>query len=285
MKAVRLLSALFVWIILASACEKEQILPDARMADQSATLKGAPDKSIISLQATGSLELIWKGATKGSDAGNKPDELQVFFEFDAHEGKDGRAPKGEVVYWVLDANDVLHREIRAIVYDVKISSAEHKGWILATVVSDSKGCSGNGQDGHDSGCSSGGHDDTGGGCSHDDTGGDDGSTHDEGCSHDDTGGESGGGCSGTDDHEGGMGGTPGGGDKGNPVSGKNCRLGQVIALKVHDVGTPGTNGDGITWKWFDPELMEVPSIDNVAAWPHLCKKTIIGGNLVVHTRP
>jgi len=68
------------------------------------------------------------------------------------------------------------------------------------------------------------------------------------------------------------------------MSGKNCRLGQIIALKVHDVGTPGRNGDGITWKWFSPEAMNVMSTDNIESWPHLCKKTIIGGNIVVHTK-
>ena len=55
-------------------------------------------------------------------------------------------------------------------------------------------------------------------------------------------------------------------------------------MKMHDGGTPGTNGDGITWKWFDPEADWVPTIENVEEWPHLCKKTIIGGNLVVHKK-
>ena len=79
-------------------------------------------------------------------------------------------------------------------------------------------------------------------------------------------------------------GGPGGSDseKGNPLSGKNCRLGQIIAVKLHDGGTPGTNGDGITWKWFNPESPGTPAIDNCDEWPHLCKKTILAGNLVIH---
>ena len=61
-------------------------------------------------------------------------------------------------------------------------------------------------------------------------------------------------------------------------------LGQIIVLKVHDQGTPGINGDGITWKWFIPEIMLVPSIEYVDGWKNLCKKTIIGGNIVVHDK-
>jgi hypothetical protein len=298
MKPVRTLSAILLMIVGTTACDKEQILPDTLMADQASMLKGA--KIQYSHRATGSMELIWKGATKGGDMGNKPDNLLVFFEFNAHERKGVNPPKGELVYRVLEADASLHREIKAEVYDVSINIDERRGWILATVVSDSKGCSGDGGGGHDTNCSSGEHDDSEGGCSHDDTGGDDAThdeggcsgedtggddaTHDEGCSHDDTGGDDGGGCSGEDDNEGGMGGSPGGDDKGNPMSGKNCRLGQIIALKVHDVSTPGKNGDGITWKWFSPEAANLPSIDDIEDWPHLCKKTIIGGNLVVHTK-
>jgi len=315
MKPMRILSAIILLIIGTTACEKEQILPETLMADQSAVLKGAAAKNNQGHKATGSVELIWKGADKGSDKGNKPEDLQVYFDFNALEGNGVKAPKGKLVYRVLEADASLHRQIEAEVFDVFVNISDKRAWILATVFSDSKGCSGDDHGGHDSNCSSGGHDDSEGGCSHDDSGGDDGThdeggcsqddtggddgthdeggcshddtggddvTHDAGCSHDDTGGDEGGGCSGEDDHEGGMGGSPGGADKGNPMSGKNCRLGQIIALKVHDVGTPGTNGDGITWKWFSPEAMNAPSIDKISMWPHLCKKTIIGGNIVVH---
>jgi len=43
---------------------------------------------------------------------------------------------------------------------------------------------------------------------------------------------------------------------GNPTSGKNCRIGQILAVKIHDVDSPGMNEDGITWKWFDPMILK-----------------------------
>jgi hypothetical protein len=58
-------------------------------------------------------------------------------------------------------------------------------------------------------------------------------------------------------------------------------MGQLIVLKTHDGGTPGRSNDGITWKWFNQE--GAPDIQNISAWPHLCKKEIIEGNIVIHT--
>ena len=265
MKPVRTLSAIILLIVGTTACEKEQILPDAQMDAQSGILKGAASKNKKGHKATGSVELMWKGASKGSDKGNKPDDLLVFFEFNAHEGNDTKDPKGELVYRVLEADASLHREIKAKVFDVSFDMVQKRALIHATVFSDSKGCSGDDHGGHDSNCSSGGHDDSEGGCGHD------GTEEDEG-----------GGCSGEDDHGGGMGGIPGGADKGNPMSGKNCRIGQIIALKVRDVGTPGREGDLIFWKWFSPDATNLPPIEDCTKWKHLCEKTIIGGNIVVH---
>ena len=160
------------------------------------------------------------------------------------------------------------------------------------------GCSGGGGDTGGMGGDMGGGDmgggdmgggDMGGGCSdgtHDDGGCTDGGTHDDGgCTdggtHDD------GGCSGGDSHD--DGGCSGGGSSGGHgeyhVSGKDPRVGQIIVGKMHDGGTPGVDLDGITWKWFHPENPNLPSIDDIAAWPHLCKKTIIGGNLKIHPEP
>jgi hypothetical protein len=62
------------------------------------------------------------------------------------------------------------------------------------------------------------------------------------------------------------------------VSGKDPRVGQVVVIKVHDIGTPGTAGDGITWKWFAAGTV----VDMLVEPKCLCKKDIIGGNLVVH---
>jgi hypothetical protein len=212
----------------------------------------------------------------------------------------------------------LHREVAVEVKGVYVDVAQMKGWFVGEVISDIKICTGGGGEGgecdcgggggggHDGGCT---HDD--GGCTHDDgTGGDSGGcTHDDGtggdsggCTHDDgTGGDSGG-CTHDDGAGGNTGGTGScggetggdcgetgggcsggghtGGGSGSP-SGKD-RTGQWIAVKIHDRDTPGIGIDGITWRWFTPAT--VPSIDDIDAWPHLCKKEILEGNLVIHVR-
>jgi hypothetical protein len=83
---------------------------------------------------------------------------------------------------------------------------------------------------------------------------------------------------------------------GGSSSGRFCRVGQYLYIKVHDGGTPATRGDGIKWKWFtesawqsltgsqvDPLLP--PSEKPICSEPKLCKKTILAGNLVVHLAP
>jgi len=66
------------------------------------------------------------------------------------------------------------------------------------------------------------------------------------------------------------------------VSGKSCRVGQIVAVKLHDNGSPAVENDGISWKWFDAEDPGRPSADSIPDWPHLCRKTILGGNATVH---
>ncbi|TFH38970.1 MAG: hypothetical protein E4G95_02325 [Bacteroidia bacterium] len=301
MKTIKAISVVILSLFLAPGCEKAPLPGDQELYDgvyeltsqDAFDLKG---KKIMNRKATGSVELDWMAGGKGGDKGNKPEELLAFFEFNAHEAGANGGPNGEIVFRVTEMDFTMHREIRAEVFDVLVKNDENRAWFVAMVVSDTKGCGGNDSGGHEAGCSDGGHTDEEGGCS-DDT------SHDAGCSHDDTGegespgGETGdtgcsddetdeGGCadSGTDEgHTGEEGsGSPGGTGMGNPLSGKNCRIGQLIAVKVHDVGTPGTAGDGITWKWFSPTADFVPSTENIPLWPHLCKKTIIAGNLVVH---
>ncbi len=296
-------------IIGTTSCNEELIILAPNAADyvlENETLKAATTLK----KATGSVEIIWKGGGKKSEMGNQPENLRAFFEFNAQENQKAPYSKGEIVFKVTSQDLTLHREIKANVFGVKIDTDQKKAWIVARVNSDSKGCNGGGSnDGHESGCSD-EHTDDGGcsddtshdsGCSHDETdeGGctddhDDGgcsddTSHDSGCSHDET---DEGGC--TDDHEDGEScsgaqpgddsehgsGSSGMGEKGNPVSGKNCRLNQIIVVKVHDVSTPGKDGDGLTWKWFLEE--NAPDIENYKNWAHLCKKEIIGGNLVVH---
>jgi len=256
-------------------CSDEQIAPELGVLNS-----GTPDLGVLKSgkadKATGSLELEWKGGKKGSDQGNQPEDLLTYIEFNAKGATTNNGPKGEVVYSVKNPDMTLHREIKADVVGVEVNDDTNKAWIVALIVSDSKVCNDVDLEEHESGCSDadngegGCSDDNGsshdGGCSHDE-----GDTSDDGCSHDegDTGDD---GCS----HD------ESGTENGHQLSGKNCRLGQLIAIKIHDGGTPGTNGDGITWKWFDADASWVPSIKNIEDWPHLCKKTIIGGNLVVH---
>lgn len=299
MKALKFFSAICLILIITSGCEEDRLIPGSGLTDEIFNVdakKGAKAHQKI-LKVTGSVELTWKGGSKGSDKGNKPEDLLTFLDLNAHEGTDQKDPKGEIVYTVLETDYSLHREIVAEVLDVKIALDDDKkrAWVIARVISDSKGCAGDGNSGHDDSCggASDDHSSHDGGCSHDDSdegGCSDDHTDEGGCSddHTDEGGctddhTDEGGCSGSDSGSDAHGGSPGGGDKGNPMSGKNCRLGQIIVLKTHDGGSPGMSRDGITWKWF-PNTQFADGIGNTSNWPHLCKKEIIGGNIVVHLR-
>jgi hypothetical protein len=278
------------------------------------------------------------GCAVDGGVGPAPDfAAPAFAEFNAFPATDRQLARGTFVYRVLNADESPHREITANVTGAFVDPATAKAWFVGLVESDVKICSGGGGscDGHDDGTT---HDDGGcthddgtthddGGCTHDDgtthdDGGcthDDGTTHDDGgCTHDDGATHDDGGCThddGTTNDDGGCthddgtthddggcdggGSEPGGGGHGS-VPGKDPRVGQVVVLKMHDVATPGADGDGVTWKWFAPESWEWfedveglrPALGPLAGegadkagpteWPHLCKKTIIGGNLVVH---
>jgi hypothetical protein len=216
----------------------------------------------------------------GGNNGNQDDKIMIA-DFNAHEEQDGQPAHGVFLFSVLNSIDSsLHRQITIDIDWVYVEENTNKAWFKGVVITDTKGCAGNGSGGHDGGCE-------GGGCSGDENG-----DHTEGCSGHDSGHDSG--CSGDDGetHEGGCEGSGGqggqggqGGNGGGGANGQNCRVGQILAVKVHDVGTPGTNGDGITWKWFDPDDGRVANQyleTGVNNWPHLCKKTILAGNLVVH---
>jgi hypothetical protein len=212
----------------------------------------------------------------GKGAGTPEVENRAFAEFEGSQMPAGMAPRGAFffrVYRVTPEGLLLHREIEAAATGVVIDAVNHKAWMTAEMVTDSKQCmSGGGCDGEDGGSD--------GGCT--DCGGETG--HDGGCSgsEDTSGGCSGGedtsgGCSGGDDtsHGGGCAGS------GSYVSGSGSRVGRIPVVKMHDLGTPGTNGDGITWRWFATEDQAVATI-NGGEPKGLCKKTIIGGNLVIH---
>lgn len=292
MKNLQPVFILLLFVLGTFGCMEEPDFPGNNDVSEI-YLKGA----VKAKKATGSVEIVWKGGGKGNgmggemsgEMGNQPENLRAFLEFNAHEAIDNTGAKGDVLFLVTDQDSTIHREIKATVVNVNIDPAQGKAWFYARVISDSKGCNGGGgPGGHDTDCT--GDDHTDGGCG-DDT------SHDGGCSHDSTdeggctddhsdgstctdGHTDEGGCSGSDmGNEGGMDqGSPGGTGMGNPLSGKNCRTGQFILVKVHDLSTPGALQDGVAWKWYAPETTFDLSIEP----KKLCKKTIIEGNVFIH---
>jgi len=271
----------------------------------------------VPARATGTVEIIWPGG-RGREIPPGEEKL-AFAEITIFDATDASPARGRFVYRVLNADSTLHREIVAEIADAVVefdaAAVASKAWAIGLVVSHVKTCSGSGAcDGHDGGEEGGCSGDTGGCSGEDDT------THDGGgCSGggDMGGGDVGGGCSGEEGGCTGGGGDMGGGDMGGGdmgggdmgagcgsggetdgcsgdghtggvggVPGNEPRIGQIVAIKLHDRGTPAftddgddSNDDGVTWKWFLAET--APTIDTYASWSHLCKKTIIGGNLTV----
>lgn len=246
--------------------------------EESFELVEKSEKIMPVLKTTGSVQFLWKGGgqNNGKEMEELADNMLAFIDFNAHKEVPGQDPKGEVVFRILDKDSVLHREIRANVQNVFIDPVQSKAWLIASVYYDSKGLENDQCNDENGGCS---HDDDGG-CDHED---EEESSHDGGCTHDD--GEEcsdseEGGC--THDDEGSCEGGGEGGSGSTHLSGKNSRIGQIMAVKVHDGGSPGAVYDGITWKWFSSTGTFIPAIENISQWPHLCKKTIMEGNLVVH---
>ncbi len=357
-KFCKLLTAAFIMAVF-TGCMDENISPLTDLNSSNAgfsasSMEGKSGRKLKQPKITGGVEIDWMGGKgMGTQMGNQPEDLLAFAEFEAFVPTDNWPVKGSFTYRVLNIDLTPHREIMARVTGVFIGEeikpngqVKETAWIVGKVISDTKGCAGNGQGGHDPGCQGGacsghdidGHDEgcsgsdgtdhTEGGCSGTDhtdggcsgsgmsgggsggsgmSGGSGGmggsdsgmsgggctdSTHEEGCSgdHGSEGGDtgmSGGGCTDSTHEEGcsgdhGSGGSGGEGGMGNEVKGKNCRIGQIIAVKCHDGATPGVDGDGITWKWFSSTGTFVPDIDNKGEWPHLCKKTILEGNIMLH---
>lgn len=266
MKKKSLFMFLMVVALMTVQCTNDEICDSVEFAEKSGKLMYGP-------KATGSVNVFWESGGQKNEIVGRADYQQALFQFDAHEEMNERDPKGEILLQVFEDGIVLHREIKATVKDVLIDPVQKKAWFTGIVYYDSKSHEDDLCDHEDGGCS---HDD-GEECSHDDgeeCGGSDGS-----CSHDEGEGCDGG-CS-HDDEEPCEGGSEGGSGK---LSGKNNRVGQLIAVKVHDGSTPGEDEDGITWRWFSSDGSFVPSIENISQWPHLCKKTIVEGNLVIHNR-
>jgi hypothetical protein len=267
--------------------------------DTTTQIQSSSSIKPVSSKATGEVEIVWPGG-KGRMPQPGEDKLAfaVFEAFPANVSQP--LPRGEFSYLVMNPDMTPHRQIVAQLIQVTIDPAISKAYFVGMVVSDVKscggggsthdsgcdgGCSGGEDEGHDGGCSGGGME--GGGSQ--DTGGcsDSGDTSTEpGCTGSEGSSDLAGAVSEGSTHEEGC---AGGGSPmpGGSVSGRGSRVGQVIVIKVHDGGTPAINGDGITWKWFAPpttpaELEAWVNRDLVNNCPHLCKKTIIGGNLIVH---
>lgn len=292
-KPVLICLAIMLGIVFAIGCQEQSPLaPTHSSVDPGAFAKA----NVIT---TGGLQLAWTG---GHGAGAPDVERTATAEFSLRKNADELGSRGEFVFQVLNADGTLHRRIEVSMTDVGMDDVlfPGKSWALGTVISDTRGCNGNGQGGHEEGCDgqSGGGGGGGGhepGCdgSHDEGepcqgGGGETIGHDGGCSDAATGGCGGGGeddghagCdsggdTGCDGHSGGGGGSGG--------QGATCRVGQVLALKVHDAGTPGVDGDCIRWRWYaaDDPIVTAGLPASPSAWPHLCEKTITGGNLVHH---
>jgi len=279
------LAILFFGALIIAGCNDENI--DPLYSDFALQPDTEMSKPISERKITGDIQFVWTN-NKSAENGKKPEDLLAFASITAHESKFQNLDRNNFTYTILNADSTLHRQIVVAINGVYFEG--QKGYVTGIVVSDTKGCAGGSSGGHSEGCA-GEADDHDGGCNHD---AEVTEPSDGGCSGDHTDTE--GGCSGdhTDTGEGcsgsGESGQPGGsgesgqqGGNGNPLSGKNCRVGQIIALKVHDAATPGAEGDGITWKWFSRASGTfIPTVSNTNEWPHLCKKNIIEGNFVVH---
>jgi len=273
-------------VVLLAGCGGEQ--PFGATVASSGDLLQLAAGPAAAPKATGLVQVVWPG---GMGRTILPGEEKLAFaDFNAFPAATSAPARGAFIYRVLNADSTPHREIIAAVTDAVVDVGQNKAWFAGLVISDVKICGGGSCDGAD-------------GCSHDDGGcGDDGSHDDGGCSgggssggsdggcsdgsHDDGGcsdGGSDGGCSDGGHDDGGCAGGGSDGGHGGPggIPGKDPRVGQVVLVKVHDVGTPGTNGDGIAWKWMAPGTVVDLSLEP----KHMCKKEIIGGNLVVHPVP
>jgi hypothetical protein len=136
MKLLRILVIVMVGLaILGCQTPSEPVGP----GDFSAETMAKQDKHII----TGSIEFL-----RPANSGNPNTDKLTFAEFDAHKQSKTSPVKGNFYFRVFSLDTVLHREIVAEVYDVFVDELQNKGWFLANVISDTKGCGGNGQGGH-----------------------------------------------------------------------------------------------------------------------------------------
>lgn len=221
-------------------------------------------------RAVGDVEIVFPGSGGPAGAGDRT----AFAAVTWFDGTPAESDRGEFRYTVVKPDGTVAREIVAVVTDdpdtgVVVAYLEGRAWFVGEVVSDQR------SDGH--GTHEGGgetppdsaHDDG----THEDGTHDDG-THDDG-THED--GDHGGGCAGGHDdgdgHDGGTGSPPGSGS----------RVGQRVAVRLVDGGTPAAGNDEIAWRWFYADV--APAITPLTDWPDTCPKTILAGNFAVLAVP
>ena len=254
-------SLLFVFFVtfLWLGCEKDVFSPIDPI--QQSSLEKETKEEIKSLKATGEIEVEYFNKAGGEMIS---DLKHATVLFNAHEAYKKNDAKGDITIMMKNSNGIINREIKADVFDVGVDIETKEACFLAHVISDVKTHDSEHEDGcdsdHDDGDSCGSEHDDSDSCS---------SEHDDGDS-----------CSSEHDvseHE-------GSGGSGNKINGRNSRVGQTIAVKVFDGGTPGINGDSIHWKWYGPNHQPLPDIQGKTGWGHKCQKNIVAGNLVVHTK-
>ena len=239
-------------VLLLTSCG--EVLPSDQQLD--------PMGFGVGPKATGDVQIMWMGGNGGgAPAGEEKLAYADIAWFDTLKNKPDRS---RFHYLVYSADGSLHREIVAEVSpddtDTGVAIDGSTAYFVGKVTFDSKSAAGGheGESGGETGCEE--------------------TTEEGGCGGGEE--EEEGGCSGGHEDEGST------GPRHPP--GSTSRVGQIVAVVVDDGGTPGTNGDTLRWSWFadpyDPagSYAPPPSITDLGAWPELCDKPILGGNLVTH---
>lgn len=250
---------LFILSLILVGCNEDALMP----ADAELLSPESSKNTEKSLKTTGDVIVTYianQGAhNDNNEKGNDASEEKIRFAqviFNAHEASKNNAAKGELTIIIKNKKGVIKREFKASVYDVAVEPLDQNAWFLATIESDIRSDEGHsGEDGHDDSADSGKG--QGNGQSNDEN-------HDSD-EHDD------------DSHEGGC-------NSDDADHGNKSRVGDAIEVRVHDGGSPGTNGDLIKWKWHVSNTSHETSENDHTNGEEKCNKEIIEGNLVVHLK-
>lgn len=245
---MKLLKTVFILFttVLWMGCEKDALYPIDPI--QKANVEIETKVKIKSLKATGEIDVEYYNKS-GDETLSEMKYATV--AFNAHEAAKKNSAKGDITIMMTKPNGMISREIKAEVFAVMVDPETTEARFLALVTSDVKN--------DDSEHNDGDHEDG----DHEDGDHEDGDS--SGSDHDDS------------EHEGGS-------DSGHNNDGRNSRIGQTIAVKVFDGGTPGVNGDSIHWKWYGPNHQQLPDIQDNTGWEKDGQKNIVAGNLVVHIK-